>query len=243
MAVASVGATGGSWGPQGSSCVSVWQDRPRLRSRCGMSAKCCCCTWGGAGNVWGMPCSMHCISPATQFEFSWAAVEPVKGLCATCLSMQVRMGMTISTCVLIFLLFCPSILPFPLQPFRMGACITNMQMQPAAHTSCVLHNCQLASSVSLPPALYVLCILQAAQEAEGSGTSSSEDELADAQVAVAEATSSGRIKDSSGSVLASLFEVASLIFLAEWGDRSMLATIALGAAQVRAGVDIKLWVA
>ena len=75
-------------------------------------------------------------------------------------------------------------------------------------------------------------LLQAAQDAEGSGTSSSEDELADAQVAVAEATSSGRIKGSNNSVLASLFEVASLIFLAEWGDRSMLATIALGAAQV-----------
>lgn len=44
-----------------------------------------------------------------------------------------------------------------------------------------------------------------------------------------ESSSSGKKKP-----FASLLEVAGLIFLAEWGDRSMLATIALGAAQVGA---------
>jgi putative Ca2+/H+ antiporter (TMEM165/GDT1 family) len=46
-------------------------------------------------------------------------------------------------------------------------------------------------------------------------------------VAEFESSSSGKKKP-----FASLLEVAGLIFLAEWGDRSMLATIALGAAQV-----------
>jgi len=76
--------------------------------------------------------------------------------------------------------------------------------------------------------------LKAATEAEPTG--GSEDELADAQEAVQEAESSGKV--SRQSTWGSLVEVAGLIFLAEWGDRSMLATIALGAAQNPVGVAI-----
>lgn len=53
--------------------------------------------------------------------------------------------------------------------------------------------------------------------------------------AVEAAEQGGKIhgRQSPGQVL---LEVASLIFVAEWGDRSMLATIALGAAQSPLGV-------
>jgi putative Ca2+/H+ antiporter (TMEM165/GDT1 family) len=45
---------------------------------------------------------------------------------------------------------------------------------------------------------------------------------------------SGSNGSSGGRVLLrSVLEVAVVMFLAEWGDRSMLATVALGAAQVR----------
>ncbi|WIA19574.1 hypothetical protein OEZ85_005516 [Tetradesmus obliquus] len=77
--------------------------------------------------------------------------------------------------------------------------------------------------------------LKAARDAEATGASTSEEELADAEEAVAEfeSSSSGKKKP-----FASLLEVAGLIFLAEWGDRSMLATIALGAAQNPVGVAV-----
>ena len=46
----------------------------------------------------------------------------------------------------------------------------------------------------------------------------------------------GAIDRDSSSALARTFEVGTIIFLAEWGDRSMLATIALAAAQGPVGV-------
>lgn len=61
-------------------------------------------------------------------------------------------------------------------------------------------------------------------------------EFADAESAVKDAESAGRVSKKNS--IANFFEVATLIFLAEWGDRSMLATIALGAAQNPVGVAI-----
>lgn len=65
------------------------------------------------------------------------------------------------------------------------------------------------------------------------GASASDDELADAESAVQSVEGGAR-----PSALAVFLEVATLIFLAEWGDRSMLATIALGAAQNPVGVAV-----
>jgi putative Ca2+/H+ antiporter (TMEM165/GDT1 family) len=69
------------------------------------------------------------------------------------------------------------------------------------------------------------------------------DELEEAEESVLEAEQGGRVSvsDPRGgnkwvSPWKALLQVASLIFVAEWGDRSMLATIALGAAQSPAGV-------
>lgn len=70
------------------------------------------------------------------------------------------------------------------------------------------------------------------------------DELEEAEESVLEAEQGGRVgvvSDAKGgnkwaSPWKALLQVASLIFVAEWGDRSMLATIALGAAQSPAGV-------
>ncbi|KAG2441819.1 hypothetical protein HXX76_003428 [Chlamydomonas incerta] len=68
------------------------------------------------------------------------------------------------------------------------------------------------------------------------GASSSDEELSEAETAVQSVDAGGKGKKDS--LLAVFFEVATLIFLAEWGDRSMLATIALGAAQNPVGVAV-----
>lgn len=62
------------------------------------------------------------------------------------------------------------------------------------------------------------------------------EELTEAEEQVASAEESGSITTSGNSVFAAFMEIAGLIFVAEWGDRSMLATIALGAAQSPIGV-------
>lgn len=59
--------------------------------------------------------------------------------------------------------------------------------------------------------------------------------LAPARPAVKSAEQGGKIHGRQAPIKA-LLEVSSLIFVAEWGDRSMLATIALGAAQSPLGV-------
>jgi putative Ca2+/H+ antiporter (TMEM165/GDT1 family) len=86
----------------------------------------------------------------------------------------------------------------------------------------------------------VRALREALKAPEEGGTSAVEEELADAREVVegggeGGASSSGAKSPSSPpapkALGARLFEVATLIFLAEWGDRSMLATVALGAAQ------------
>lgn len=62
------------------------------------------------------------------------------------------------------------------------------------------------------------------------------EEFEEAEESVAEAEQSGTISSKGASAWRSFVEVAGIIFIAEWGDRSMLATIALGAAQSPMGV-------
>ena len=64
-----------------------------------------------------------------------------------------------------------------------------------------------------------------------------EGELAAAQEELETAEAAGR-ELGGGGVWRPLAEVGSIIFLAEWGDRSMLATIALAASQGWAGVTV-----
>ena len=78
-----------------------------------------------------------------------------------------------------------------------------------------------------------------------SGDATAGDELVEAEEQVGKAEKDGSIQKNDSSRRAgadvqtrfqSFMEIAGLIFVAEWGDRSMLATIALGAAQSPLGV-------
>jgi putative Ca2+/H+ antiporter (TMEM165/GDT1 family) len=92
----------------------------------------------------------------------------------------------------------------------------------------------------------VRALREALRAPEEGGTSAAEEELADAREVVEGGGGGGggggeasAAKNKAPAATppppkalgARLFEVATLIFLAEWGDRSMLATVALGAAQ------------
>ena len=84
--------------------------------------------------------------------------------------------------------------------------------------------------------------LKSLYTAAKSGDATAGDELIEAEEQVGKAEKDGTIQSSTSAspqaqtTFQSLVEIAGLIFVAEWGDRSMLATIALGAAQSPLGV-------
>lgn len=69
--------------------------------------------------------------------------------------------------------------------------------------------------------------------------SSQDEELLGAEDQISSAEASGRLQTAETPWRA-FMGTASLVFVAEWGDRSMLATIALGAAQSPYGAPCTL---
>jgi putative Ca2+/H+ antiporter (TMEM165/GDT1 family) len=84
-----------------------------------------------------------------------------------------------------------------------------------------------AMMCALPCAQDALAIQPAAVRKEGEA-----DEMEEAAAVVSKADAD----EASRGILGGFIQTFSLIFVAEWGDRSMLATIALGAAQNPVGV-------
>ncbi|CAL5222510.1 g4884 [Coccomyxa viridis] len=100
----------------------------------------------------------------------------------------------------------------------------------------------LKSSVPIGQYLSVACMLYFGVRTIKEASEMSPDEEAEsgemesAQESLAEAEKSGSL--GSRAALQSLLQVGSIIFLAEWGDRSMLATVALGASHSPLGVSL-----
>ncbi|BDA41581.1 GDT1-like protein 1, chloroplastic [Coccomyxa sp. Obi] len=100
----------------------------------------------------------------------------------------------------------------------------------------------LKSSVPIGRYLSVACMLyfgfRTLQEAWQTPSESDEEggELASAQLSLDEAEKKGSLETQTA--WQALLQVGSIIFLAEWGDRSMLATVALGVSHSPIGVAL-----
>lgn len=88
----------------------------------------------------------------------------------------------------------------------------------------------------LAVALLLFFGVKSIRDAAASNPEEGDGELADAEEALKEAGEDGGAAAQRTAFLATVARTFSLIFVAEWGDRSMLATVALGAAQSPVGV-------
>jgi putative Ca2+/H+ antiporter (TMEM165/GDT1 family) len=85
--------------------------------------------------------------------------------------------------------------------------------------------------------LFGVRTIKEAWESGGGGVEDSGDELQEAQLSVSAAEKEG-VWSKQNNLWQTLLQVGTLIFVAEWGDRSMLATIAFAASHPPVGVAL-----